>query len=178
MKRLTQIRLKELIDYNPDTGVFFWKKARGCAQKDSLCGSISKSDGYRYIRVDTKSYTASRLAHLYMNGYFPEHEMDHINRVRGDNRWCNLRHVTHQCNVRNSGIRKDNMSGITGIWWDKNRNKWYVRIDVSGKTIHIGRYENKKDAAKARWDAEVKYNFPNCNTTSSAYKYLKEKDLL
>ena len=113
-----------------------------------------------------------------MKSYLPENEIDHINRIKDDNRWCNLREVSRQCNVRNCSIGKNNKSGITGVGWVKKCNKWCSRITVSRKTICLGNYKEFSDAVKARWDAEVKYNFPNCNTTSSAYEYLKEHNLL
>lgn len=82
------------------------------------------------------------------------------------------------CNTRNKSIMKNNKSGITGIVWHKRDNKWLSQIMVFGKQLHLGYFDNIIDAVKARWNAEVKYNFPNCNTTSSAYMYLKEHGVI
>jgi len=168
---LTQSRLKEILNYDPETGLFIREKTRGNSVKGAIAGCFNKCDGYKYICVDGVSYNASRLAFLWMEGYFPEHEIDHRNRIKDDNRWCNLRHVTHFCNSRNCKKSKNNKSGIVGVSWDK-RKKWCSQIMVNGRHIHLGLFTTIREAVKARWEAEVKYGYPNCNTTSSAYQYL------
>lgn len=177
-QKLTQERLKELLHYCPDTGVFTWivSKSKNIHVSD-VAGCIN-SRGYRQIRIDGKTYKASRLAWLYMESYFPEHHCDHINRIKDDDRWENLRHVSHKCNMRNRGVLKSNSSGITGVVWRKQILKWGAQIALNKKQIYLGCFETKTEAVKARWDAEVKHNFPNCNNTSSAYLYLKEIGLL
>ena len=77
--------------------------------------------------------------------------------------------------MKNKKIRVDNKSGITGVSWAKKRKLWNVSICESGKSIFLGYFKTKLDAVKARWNAEKKHNFPNCNTTSTAYLYLKNK---
>lgn len=172
--KLTQDRLKGLLDYDPETGVFIWKVDRGKrTKKGSFAGSLDNK-GYLIIRFNGKGYKAHRLAFLYMEGYFPENQVDHIDRDKTNNKWNNLREVSHTCNMRNCKISKINTSGITGVSWHKGRKKWQSQIRIP-KPIYLGLFDNLIDAAKARWEAEVKYNFPNCNTTSAAYVYLKEK---
>ena len=171
--KLTQKRLKELLHYDPDTGIWKWISPKARRVKAGDIAGYIKSNGYRGITVDNILYLSSRLAHLYMEGYFPENDMDHINRIRHDDRWCNIRHVSRQCNTRNCGIASNNTSGITGVSWQKATKKWLADIRINKKQIRIGCYEKIIDAVKARWEGEKKYNFPNCNTTSSAYKYLK-----
>ena len=173
--KLTQKKLKELLHYDPETGVFTWLMSRPGIKPDRVAGGINKIAGYRLISVDRKLYRASRLAWLYMEGYFPENDVDHEDRIRNNDKWDNLRHVSHQCNSRNCNISKNNNSGIMGVSWIKERKKWYANIMISGKTIGLGRFKSKLNAAKARWNAEVKHGFPNCNTTSSAYQYLKKE---
>ena len=175
-KRLTQKRLKELLHYDPITGIFIrLKTTAGNAKSGDIAGYLN-GNGYRMISIDGKKYTTSRLAWLYVEGYFPENEMDHRNRIRSDNRWKNLRHVSHQCNLRNCDISKNNKSGITGIHWDETRKKCKAQIMVDGKCILLGRFNLKTDAARARWEAEVEHDFPNCNTTSTAYLYLQKNN--
>lgn len=172
--KLTQLRLKELLYYNPDTGIFTWiKKRNNFVKKGSRAGAIH-SYGYIVIRIDKKEYKAHRLAFLYMEGYFPENDVDHINRERADNRWGNLREVSRSCNIRNSKILHANKSGITGVCWHRRDKKWYAYIRGSDKISHLGTFKNKLDAAYARWEAEKKYGYPNCNTTSSAYQYTQK----
>lgn len=175
MMKLTQERLKELLHYDPETGVFTRLKtiSNFKAKKGDIAGGIN-SIGYRQICVDGKHYNASRLAFLYTEGYFPEHEVDHKNRIKSDDRWDNLRHISKQCNARNSKIADDNTSGITGVSWDNINQRWRAYITtMPKKRIHLGRFGSKFNAARAKWNAEVKHGFPGCNTTSSAYLFLK-----
>lgn len=79
---------------------------------------------------------------------------DHINRNGLDNRRANLRIVTYSQNGFNTGIWKHNTSGIKGVCWDKQKNKWEARIMINQKTIHLGFYSDIKDAAKARINFE------------------------
>jgi len=175
-KTLTQKRLKELLTYNPKTGLFTRKMTCNNGIKIGAVAGHKKSDGYIVIRVDRKLYHASILAFLWMKGFIPEYEVDHKNRVTSDNRWENLRHVTHQCNGRNRSVGKNNTSGIIGVHWDKQSKGWRARISTDGNSNqeNLGCFPNLKDAARARWYAEIKYNFPDCNSTSSAFLFLQE----
>lgn len=168
---LSYERLHELIYYDPLTGHFFWTSSRKRKNKGSRAGSKSKN-GYVSITIDGKSYSAQRLAWLYMEGYFPEHEIDHINRIKYDNRWDNLRHVTHTCNVRNIGITKSTTSRVVGV--NYNGKKWYVNIGHLSCSIQLGAYEDFLTAVRVRWEAEKLLGYPDCNSTSTAFLYLKQ----
>lgn len=171
-EKLTQERLKELLSYDPETGIFIWKIKIKSVKKEDIAGCIDKKN-YRVIRINGKNYFAHRLAFLFMEGYFPENDTDHIDRDKNNNKWNNLREVSHTCNMRNRNIMSNNKSGITGVLFDNNSKKWRAFIKI-GNLIRLGSFNNIIDAVKARWEAEVKYNFPNCNISSSAYVYLKE----
>ena len=80
--------------------------------------------------------------------------------------------------MRNAGIPKDNKSGVIGVSWCTKYNVWTARIGVDGKSIFIGQSISKARAVKKRWQAEVKYGFPGCNTTSTAYQYLLRRGLV
>jgi hypothetical protein len=177
-KDLTQDRLKELLHYCPETGVFTWIKTNGSrGKKGNIAGSINPI-GYLDIGVDSKVYKAHRLAFLYVEGYFPEYGLDHINRNKSDNRWSNLRQVSQTCNMRNVKKRKNNTSGVVGVCWDSARCLWKSQIHINYKNMRLGTYESFEEAVKARWNAEKKYNFPNCNSTSSAFTYLTGKCII
>ncbi len=169
---ITQKRLKEVLRYDPESGFFVWIVSNSNrALAGSVAGTINYY-GYVTITIDGKKHRAARLAYLYMKGCFPEHEIDHRDRVNHNDKWDNLRDATPQLNVRNRGVVKSNTSGITGII--KVGKRWHARITVSRKSLHLGCFGSKRDAARARWNAEVKHGFPNCNTTSSAFQYLRE----
>lgn len=183
MKKLTQERLKELLHYDPKTGAFVWRhrilsQGRISRLSGKVAGSVNKATGYRQIGIDGKRYYASRLAWLYMEGYSPEREVDHRDRIRHNDKWKNLRHVSHQCNLRNCKLSKNNKTGITGVIPTPSGKKFEAYITVGEKLIRLGRFATKLDAARARWNAEVKHGFPNCNTTSTAYLYLKSVEFV
>lgn len=176
---LTQQRLHELLHYDKDTGIFTNKITRGPnALVGQQAGCIDIITGYRSIIVDSIKYRANRLAWFYVEGYWPEHDIDHKDRNRHNNRWMNLRHISRQCNIRNMKIKVNNTSGVTGVFWRKTNRKWASFITVSYKKLHLGTYENKLDAVSARWEGEKKYNFPSCNTISPSYLYLKKRNLI
>lgn len=83
--------------------------------------------------------------------------IDHINGNRLDNRKSNLRKCTNQQNCCNTRLSKNNSSGITGVYWSKEKNKWTAQIMVNRKCIYLGRYDNIDEAIKARREAEYKY---------------------
>ncbi len=171
---LTQERVRELLDYREDGELIRKVRTTNKVKVGDVTGSLN--NGYKLTVVDGKRYRNHRLIWLWHHGYFPEHQIDHINRIRSDNRIENLREVSQVCNSRNCRLSKNNKSGVIGVCWLEKNNKWKAQIKVPDKQISLGLYDTLLEAAKARWEAEVKYDFPNCNTTSSAYLYLKEHD--
>jgi len=166
MSEITQKLLKELLEYNIDTGVFFWKKMpNGRVAIGSKAGTIQKSKKckkkYIAIHIKGKRYLAHRLSFLYVNGNFPCAEVDHINGNGTDNRWINLRSVTKQENQRNAKLRDDNKSGITGVILRTGTTKFRSFIRVDNKQKYLGVFDNLLDAACARKSAEIKYEFHN-----------------
>lgn len=177
--KLTQDILKSIINYNEHTGIFTWLKPTG---RRISVGDTPKtpSTPNKYMRIGIFNirYPAHRLAFLYMEGYLPENEVDHINRNKLDNRWANLREVGRSCNVRNRDLSPLNKSGVKGVSYDKYRNKWTVRLRYNNKYKYFGRYINFSDAVMARYHAEKKYDLNFCDANSTAYIYLKENNLL
>lgn len=171
---LTQAKLKELLYYDPVTGVFTWLASRSGVKAGDTAGSIDKTDGYRQIRINLTSYRAHRLAWLYVHGYFPEHGLDHRDRTR-DHDWIdNLREVSQQCNLRNAGIRKDNTSGVKGVNWYKRGGKWRAQITINSKQNHLGYYNCFDEAVCHRLAAEQAEDWANCDSSSPAYQYVQE----
>ncbi len=83
--------------------------------------------------------------------------VDHINRDSLDNRNENIRFCDNLENSRNIGPKKNNTSGVSGVYWNSDNNKWRSRIKVNYKTIEIGSFDKLEDAKKARKEAEIKY---------------------
>lgn len=150
---LTASLLRELLDYNSETGEFSRlgkidgrHRRMGTVRKHRYCEYY-----VHYISVAGKQYLAHRLAHLWMKGEWPTAETDHINRNPLDNRWANLRFgVTRSDNMLNTGKRKDNTTGTTGVY----RNKpWEAQF--RGK--RLGRFWTKKEAIAAVDKARYEY---------------------
>ena len=151
---LTAELLRQLLDYDPTTGVFTWKITRNSRLKvGDVAGSV-RPNGYVNLGVAGKLYLAHRLAWMYVHGEWPAGEMDHINRVRNDNRIANLRIVTRSQNCHNSFQHKRNLSGCTGVSFDLKACKWHARIYRNGKTKNLGYFVHLADAIAARKVAE------------------------
>jgi hypothetical protein len=141
---LTQERLKQLLVYDPETGVFTHKVTRQGVRAGTRAGTIGIKK-YVGLRIDGGRYTAHRLAFLWMIGSFPEFEVDHINRIRYDNRWSNLRAATRQQNCRNSPLRPRDLP--RGVY--KSGPKYQARISINNKCVHLGNFQTVKEAEEA-----------------------------
>ena len=148
MTELTQARLKELLHYDEDTGVFIWLIATGRRVKVGVvAGSFDKTVCYISIKVDCKKYKAHRLAFLYMEGKIPE-VVDHRDGDRTNNSFINLRAATGSGNQTNANARSDNTSGVKGVCWDTASGKWLVRLGIDGKCKNLGYFSTIEEATK------------------------------
>lgn len=157
---LTQERLCHLFDYFPDTGVFIRKKQISNCAVGTKAGSIN-SKGYIVLSIDGKRYYAHRLVWLYVHGYLPEQELDHINRIKNDNRLCNLRLAFRYQNLQNRTAYCNNTTGLKGASFNERKNKYVSQIKINGKTKHIGYFDNAIDAHKAYKEASIKFHTHN-----------------
>lgn len=157
-KELTQSRLKELLDYDPSTGMFTWKVYRSRFARPGDCAGSPDKNGYVCIGIDGSVYKAHRLAWLYINGSFPSKGLDHINRVKNDNKIDNLREATDSENKQNIGVPANNKSGIVGVRFDKACKKWSAYIKINGIMIFLGLHSSMSDAIFARKLAKSKYH--------------------
>jgi|SRR5581483_3058858 len=137
-------RLRELIVYDPDTGLLRWK-ARPRVRAGKIAGS-KHSGGYIELSIDGMHTFAHRIAFVLMVGRWPE-DIDHINGERSDNRWCNLREARPQQNAGNMRRRPNNKSGYKGVV--KHHNKWVSYIHLCGKTKYLGIYDSPELAHDA-----------------------------
>ncbi len=151
---LTQERLKEVLHYNPDTGIFTWLVSFNSVLAGQVAGT-RKQEGYIRIVIDTHSYYAHRLACLYVKGVFPRKGVDHKYGEKADNRWDKIRDADQTINSQNQKILTTNSSGFPGVTWDKTNKKWRSQIWVKGKHVCLGRYNSILNAALARLTLEV-----------------------
>ena len=153
---ITAKRLRELLNYDPKTGIFRWRVDRRgrCAKKDKIAGTIR--NGYRYIYLDGHWYRGARLAVLYVKGRWPRQIVDHCNLVRNDDRWVNLREATHSQNHANGNARNTKWK-LKGVSWDKRRAVFTAQITYRQKLIHLGDFKTPQAAHASYVAAAQKY---------------------
>ena len=144
---ITLERLRELLVYEPTTGVFTNRVSRSSR---ALAGSVAGSpdaDGYLQIRLDGKNYKAHRLAWLYITGSWPTGLIDHHNGKVAENRFTNLRDATPRVNSQNvHGARIDSGTGLLGSSFDAKRGKYLAQISINGRKKNLGRYATAEEA--------------------------------
>lgn len=154
---ITAERLRDLLDYDVETGIFTWRSSG----KRAGCKGLRNNGKYQYwvIRADRVLYSAHRLAWLYVTGEWPREIVDHINGDPEDNRFCNLRLADKSRNNSNSKVRADNKSGLKGVQRQRNKAGTYMaRITVNGKSRYIGTFPTKEEA-HAAYAAEARKHF-------------------
>jgi len=151
MYPLTQDKLKQIIIYNAETGVFTWRAVsgrRGGIRAGDVAGWLDSDTGYWKISIGNKNHLAHRLAWLYMTGIWPEQQIDHCDLNRANNIWTNLRLSTQTLNNANTGKRADNTSGFKGVSRSRDRC-WWAQISKAGKHHNLGYFSTREAAAQA-----------------------------
>jgi hypothetical protein len=174
--------LRQALRHDPESGLLYWRPrtadmfdAKQLGNERSALAwnrrhagkaadQVSSND-YFTVQLKTRKYMAHRVVWAMHNGAWPDGEIDHINHNRQDNRIQNLRVVSRLENCHNLSKRHDNTTGVTGVYWDKNHEKWYAQIRLGSKTKHLGRYHDKSEAIAARRAAELHlgYHKNHCN---------------
>jgi len=129
---------------------------------------IDKAKKYKWCinKCSRNKYVFTQLPkskkHLYLHKHLIKHtkhfDIDHKNGNGLDNRRSNLRIVSRQHNLFNCRVRKNNTSGITGVYWDKSHKKWYARISFNGKVVTLGWHKEKEEAIKLRNKGKEKFH--------------------
>lgn len=155
---LTVERLKVLLEYAPELGVFFWRRSLGNGVMSGDIAGQRNEHGRVYIGVDGRRYPASHLAWLSVYGVWPSMEIDHINGDPSDDRIANLRDVSHQINLQNrtrSNLRKTGRSSaFLGVSWKKDKSKWVANISTARRTKHLGYFDSEQSAHEAYVNAK------------------------
>lgn len=143
---LTQKELTQLFNYNYDTGIFTRAVAVSSTKVGDIAGYIHKISGYHRIRINNRKYLTHRLVWLYVHGYFPPNEIDHINGISNDNRLCNLRLATRTENMRNIGKSARNKTGFKGVSFDEKTGKYSIKLTVGKKELYLGGFLSLESA--------------------------------
>lgn len=153
--KVTAERVREVLAYDPETGVFTWRIHRASnARAGDVAGT--SDNGYIKIWIDGRQYRAHRLAWLYVHGVWPAHEIDHINRDKTDTRIANLRPVTRKQNCENQSALRPNTSGHRGVSWNTRQREWIAQIKHKRQGYHLGGFDRLEDAIAARLRAEAR----------------------
>lgn len=145
---LTQERLKEVLLYDPTTGLFTNRIQRGKRGTPGKKSGYLNPLGYRVIRIDSENHHAHRLVWLYFYGNFPSQLIDHVNGDRDDNRIINLRPASYKQNAENQKLHVTNNSGHRGISWDTQNNIWVACVGHANSKIRK-RFKKLEDAVIA-----------------------------
>lgn len=152
--------IRELFNYDPETGILSWKKGRRGGISAGASAGYRNGDSIR-IQINYHSFPITAIIWVWVNGYWPkgwpEEFVDHIDRNPFNNKLSNLRLATYSQNNMNSSPRWDNTSGVRGVHYRRDMGKFYARIDVNSKVINLGAFETLEEAATARREAELKY---------------------
>lgn len=149
---LTAGHLRSILDYEPTTGVFVWKDGFRNKRRTSMSGQKAGHHsriGYTLINIDRSIYFAHRLAYLWMTSDWPPSRIDHINRDKTDNRWCNLRAATPSQNGANRDAPPLNTSGYKGVSWAPWAKKWRAEIRCNGARFRLGYFDSPELADAA-----------------------------
>lgn len=145
---LTAEHLREILEYNPETGIFTWRvRAAYCIKVGDVCGS-KNSNGYLFAQIKKTSYSMHRLAWLYVTGTWPVNHIDHINGIRDDNRFSNLRDISVNENMQNR--RRESVSSTSGfLGVTKANGKYQAQISVNGIGKYLGVFKTPELAFSA-----------------------------
>jgi hypothetical protein len=163
----TARQVRDVYDYDPETGVFTWKADRvtSSGKVVHLAGDVAGSiqfKGYWVVTIGGKQYLAHRVAWLYVTGQWPAQNIDHKNGWKMDNSWANLRDVSPLVNSQNrQGAQKNSATGLLGASWNRLKCKFTARLKVNGRYLSLG-YHDTAEAAHAAYVAAKRQHHAGC----------------
>lgn len=158
---LTRADVLAAFDYVPADGVFVWRHrcdslGRPNTREAGRVAGKMDPHGYRQLTLNRQRYLAHRVVWLVETGDWPKHRLDHINGVHDDNRFENLRAADHAENQWNRGVQRNSRSGVKGVFWNKQCQRWMARINVRGVTHYLGTHASIDLAAEAYKEASAR----------------------
>lgn len=144
---LTVERVRELLDYDPETGILRWKvRVANCMQSGEVAGCLQRR-GYTAIKIKGIAFRAHLVAWAHYYGEWPETELDHRDLNKSNNRISNLRLATRSQNCANKKVCSRNTSGIKGVYWNKKSRRWIATICINRRNKYLGGFLTKDEAA-------------------------------
>lgn len=166
--------LRDILDYDPDTGAMTWKPRNDAKTNwnDRFAGkpafACDNGRGYLTGSIFNVPHLGHRVVWAWMTGEWPSGQIDHINGVKSDNRWCNLRDVSEAENKLNQRKPRSNTTGHMGVFLHRPSGRWRACIGFQRKTVHLGYFDEFDDAVRARKAAEVRLGFHKNHGVSDA----------
>jgi hypothetical protein len=154
---LTWEALTDVLSYDPAAGEFRWVKSGRPGWVGRVAGHVDPQHGYRTVRIEGRKYFCSRLAWLHETKQWPAGVIDHINGKRDDDRWENLRDILAAENALNKSLNHNNATGVPGVYWDAERQRYVARIAKGRQRISLGAFVTIEEAAAARKKAEAEH---------------------
>ena len=148
---ITIERLREVLDYDPETGDLVWKKRTSYRNTVGKIAGYVAGRGQIQVRIDGHLYYAHRLIWFHVNGSWPPYGIDHKDCNPSNNRWDNLRLASQRQNSMNRRIQKNNKSGFKGVSLHRGYKypKWTARLTLSDGTYkHLGMFDSPESAAE------------------------------
>jgi hypothetical protein len=147
--------LKEILDYDYQTGWLVWRIEKGGSRKIGLRAGYRQKNGYRAISIDRIKYHEARIIFILVKGRWPYPKIDHKNRIRDDNRWDNLREADDYLSNNNRNTRSPHKKKTDlpqGVLRNPNGKRFIARARKGGKSYHMGTYDTPKEAHQAYLD--------------------------
>jgi hypothetical protein len=143
-------QVQSILDYDQNSGVFYWRINSGTNKTIGKPAGCTNGSGYKQIPIQGRLYLAHRLAWLISTGEDPSNLLvDHINGIKTDNRFCNLRLATNSLNSCNRKLSARNTSGYKGVSYSKTKQKWRADVRINGKQTVIGYFDTPELAHMA-----------------------------
>lgn len=156
---ITADQLRELLHYDPETGVFTWKQPTGDRVSVGCVINTTNSRGYVVVGLLGRRYKAHRLAWLYVYGELPSGEIDHRDEDTSNNRIANLRIATHSQNGQNQlKARRDSSTGYRGVHYEKRTGRYSAQIQADGVVHRLGRFDTAEQAYNAYLAAKSRFH--------------------